>query len=132
MDSEYLKHQDIVYELESRGFYFKDLCFWKKLGVKIYIRFVLQEEYMYLRIFDGSRNLLICNDYPCFDSIFRLIDLVENNVFVFNFINNSSNCIGFKDNILSDLNEYEITTDSLAGLFMKIEDGNCSLFSELR
>jgi hypothetical protein len=129
---EYLKHQDIVYELESRGFYFKDLCFWKKLDVNVSIRFVLQEEDMYLRIFDRDRNLLICDDYPCLDSVFRLIDLVENNVFIFNFINNSPNCIGFVDNILSDLHEYEIVTNSNANLFMKIEDGNCSLFSKLR
>jgi len=142
MDLEQIEHQEIiyelgsefegvVYELESIGFFGKQNRFYKEFVSGNHMVFSLNEEIMYLRIMSEENYFLVYEGLTSIDSISKLIDLIEANTFIFSVILEMYEANSFINNILLNLIEYEIDTIGFPRIYMKFEEGYCSLYSKL-
>ncbi len=136
MDLEQIEHHEIIYELESRGFFnerrfLKKHRFLKYFKSGNYMIFTLNKDIMYLSIMNEENYFNVYQGIVSIDSVSKLINLIETNTFVFSVILEILEGDRFINNILLDLIEYEIDTLGFPRIYMKIEEGYCSLYCKL-
>jgi len=136
MDLEQIEHLEIIYELESRGFFNQKRFlnvhrFLKEFESGNYMIFTLNKDIMCLSIMNEENYFNVYQSIISIDNVCGLIDLIETNTFVFSAILEMYEADRFINNILLDLIEYEIDTVGFTKICMKIEEGYCSLYCKL-
>lgn len=127
------KYNDIVFVLESKGFYLEGVYFWKKLteniSFKIYINNFLE---IFISLFSFEKKVMLeetCSKHR----LVTVINLIEDNLFVFSCLTQMIGKHAFVIDVIPD--EFKVSEIFLGienyRIFIKRDELGFTLFSKL-
>jgi hypothetical protein len=127
------KYKDIAFVLESKGFYLEGVCFWKKLtenmSFKIYINNFLE---IFISLFSFENRVLL-EMTRSEHRLVTVIDLIEDNLFVFSCLTQMIGEHAFFIDVIPD--EFKVIEIFLGienyRIFIKRDELGFTLFSKL-